>query len=299
MRGTFQASSVFAEVSEMQSPFPGMDPYIEKCGFWKDFHDDLIAEFKRAIVPVLPPKYVVRTGARSYIALVESEEKDERHFEPDVRVTEPRGRKPNHAKEPKESATAVAHQTDAMTLRAFIEEDFEEQFIDIYELEPERRLVTSIEVLSPSNKKRNSPGWKKYLRKRQALLLGKANLVEIDLLRGGTRMPMLDPFPDSPYYILVAREEKAPWCRVWPTYFDKPLPTIPVPLSKPDPDIPLALQPFVDAIYQRSRYFADIDYSRTLKPPLTPEQTAWLARQLRGGTKAAKPKARQPRRRRR
>ena len=54
--------------------------------------------------------------------------------------------------------------------------------------------MTSIEVLSPSNKKRRSLGWRKYLRKRQALLLGKANLVEIDLLRGGEQLPMLDPW---------------------------------------------------------------------------------------------------------
>jgi hypothetical protein len=30
-------------------------------------------------------------------------------------------------------------------------------------------------------------------------LLGDANLVEIDLLRSGSRMPMLDLWPDSPF----------------------------------------------------------------------------------------------------
>jgi hypothetical protein len=58
-------------------------------------------------------------------------------------------------------------------------------------------------------------------------LLGKANLVEIDLLRGGTRFPMLDPWPASPYTVLVARAEHAPRCKVWPAYFDRPLPAIP------------------------------------------------------------------------
>src|SRR4029077_15364721 len=138
--------------------------------------------------------------------------------------------------------------------RAFIDEEFKETFIDIYELQPERRLVTSIEVLSPSNKRRGSEGWNQYLRKRRALLLGKANLVELDLLRGGDRMPMLDPWPNSPYTLLVAREEKAPRCRVWPAFFDLPLPTIPIPLTKPHPDIPLALQPLVEIIYEQGRY---------------------------------------------
>jgi hypothetical protein len=239
-----------------------MDPYIEARGIWKDFHDDLINEMRRAISTALPPGYICRTGNRSYIVLAESEEKTERRVEPDVHVTAPRERK---------AAAIAEEESESVLLRAFIEEDFDETFIDVYELQPERRLVTSIEVLSPSNKRRDSPGWKRYLRKRQALLLGRANLVELDLLRGGDRMPMLDPLPASPYYLLVAREDWAPDCRVWPAHFDRPLPTLPIPLSKPDPDIRLALQPMVEAIYERGRYHEDIDYSQPLTPPLTPE----------------------------
>src|SRR5947207_691136 len=62
---------------------------------------------------------------------------------------------------------------------AGIEEHFHENFIEIYEAEPGPRLVTCIEVLSPSNKHDGKKGWKLYLRKRNALLLGQANLVEI------------------------------------------------------------------------------------------------------------------------
>jgi hypothetical protein len=130
-------------------------------------------------------------------------------------------------------------------------------------------------------------------------LLGKANLVEIDLLRRGHRMPMLDPWPGSPYTLLVARDERAPYCRVWPAFFDRPLPPIPIPLSKPDPDIPLALQPLIERIYERARYDELIDYTRPLEPPLSPEQTAWLAEQLRERTAPVKPRPRQGRRQRR
>jgi hypothetical protein len=142
--------------------------------------------------------------------------------------------------------------------------------------------VTSVEVLSPSNKRPGTEGWDLYLRKRQSLLLGGVNLLEIDLLRGGQRMPMLDPWPDSPYTLLVARAKKAQLCRVWPTYFNRPLPPIPVPLAKPDPDVPLDLQPMIEAIYQRSRYERSIDYRKPLAPPLRPEEAAWLKKQLRG-----------------
>jgi Protein of unknown function (DUF4058) len=53
-------------------------------------------------------------------------------------------------------------------------------------------------------------------------------LVEIDLLRGGQRMPMLDPWPDSPYTLLIARAGSL--CRVWRAHYRRSLPVIPVPL---------------------------------------------------------------------
>ena len=86
--------------------------------------------------------------------------------------------------------------------------------------------MTTIEVLSPSNKRPGTEGWELYQRKRQSLLLGNVSLVEIDLLRGGQRMPMLDPWPDSPYTLLVARA-KTQLCRVWRAHYRHPLPVFP------------------------------------------------------------------------
>jgi hypothetical protein len=237
----------------MKSPFPGMDPFIEDRGLWRDFHDDLIAEIKRSLAARLPERYFVQTDNREYSEVVE----------PGIEI--------------------------GGTRRVFIDEHFRENFIEIYEAEPEPHLVTSIEILSPSNKRSGKKGWKLYLRKRNALLLGKANLVEIDLLRNGRRMPMVEPWPNSPYYLLVGRESRAPYCRVWPAYFNKPLPEIPVPLASPDPDIPLALQPMIEAVYERSRYGARFDYSKPLTPPLSPEETAWLKGRLRGEDKPGNP----------
>ncbi|HKI31183.1 MAG TPA: DUF4058 family protein [Gemmataceae bacterium] len=283
----------------MKSPFPGMDPYIEACDLWGDFHNRLIAAICSTLSEALPRGYVARVSKRSYIVLVESEEKAERYFEPDVKVTTAPGHTPAPPRGRQASTTANTLDADSVAVRAFIEEEFAERFIDIYELKPERRLVTSIEVLSPSNKIGGSKGWKQYLRKRQSLLLGKANLVEIDLLRGGTRMPMLDPLPKSPYYLLVAREDWAPNCRVWPAFFDRPLPPIPIPLHKPDPPVPLALQPLLETLYERARYAEDIDYARSLTPPLEPEQVAWLQKRLHPESSAAPSAAprRRPRRR--
>jgi hypothetical protein len=256
-----------------------MDPYIEACGLWEDFHHGLIAQIAGALSRQLPENYLARTGVRAYIVLVESEEKKEHPFQADVGITAPATGTPA----PREGgavATEPSTETGSVSLRPFIVEEFKEGFVEIYELRPERRLVTCIEVLSPSNKRKDSEGWNQYLRKRQALLLGEANLVEIDLLRGGTKMPTLDPWPNSPYTLLVARRIWPGHCKVWSAHFQRPLPPIPVPLSSPNADILLELQPLVDALYAERRYDIDVDYSQSLRPALSAEESAWVQAQL-------------------
>ena len=53
----------------MRSPFPGMDPFIECFGLWEDFHSKLIGEMERSLSSLVPDRYVVRTGERSYVAI--------------------------------------------------------------------------------------------------------------------------------------------------------------------------------------------------------------------------------------
>jgi hypothetical protein len=269
----------------MKSPFPGMDPYIEACGLWEDFHKKLIGDLERTLAALVPDRYSVRLGERSYVVLANADGKETSPFHPDVGVTSRAEREPATSQD---TATAVAEPTtdaQGVSMRAYIEEEYRESFIEVYEADPEQRLVTCLEVLSPSNKRRGTPGWELYLRKRQALLLHTANFIEIDLLRGGQRMPMHDPWPKSPYVLLVARRERTPYCRVWSGHYHKPLPVLPVPLTRPDPDVSLPLQPLIEAVYTRSHYERDIDYTRPLTPPLSPDESAWLEQQL---------KARQP-----
>ena len=166
-------------------------------------------------------------------------------------------------------------------MRALVKAEYREPFLEIRQVEPEHKLITGIEVLSPSNKRANTKGWWLYHRKRLAYLSGYANLVEIDLLRRGRRMPMASAWPDSPYYLLVCRKKQASRCSVWPAFFTEPLPAIPIPLAPPDADLSLDLQPFVEAIYARSRYERDIDYRRPLYPPLRTAEAAWLEERLR------------------
>lgn len=263
----------------MKSPFPGMDPFIEACGLWEDFHSHLIEHIADALVAQVPPHYVVRTGERGYIVLADQENHEQKHgFKPDIGVTSSRPTTESMA------GTAVlpaAAEPESYTMRALVAEEFRETFVEVIALGPERRLVTCIEVLSPSNKRKGTSGWDQYQRKRQGFLLGEANLVEIDLLRGGQRMPMVDPWLHHPYYFLISRRTRATYCTVLRVQYRQRLPALPVPLDPPDPDVSLDLQAMIDTIYSRYRYARDIDYSRPLDPPLSPEDTAWLSERIK------------------
>jgi hypothetical protein len=257
-----------------------MDPYIEACGLWEGFHNRLIHKIDETLAQALPPGYTIDTAVRSYVVLLESGGKEEHLAKPDVAVTEPTARK--RSRKPKGSAVvAEPDPAESVPMQAFVAERFEETFVEIYAEDEERILVTCLEVLSPANKRRGTEGWRQYERKRQALLLGQANLVEIDLLRGGHKFPMLTPWPECDYSLLVCRASSAPHCRVWPVRLRQRLPVIPVPLLSPDPDLSLDLQPLLDGIYALGRYDERIDYTRPLTPALSAADAGWVRELLK------------------
>jgi hypothetical protein len=142
-------------------------------------------------------------------------------------------------------------------------------------------LVTAIEILSPVNKRPSHDAYREYLRKRQDLLRSSAHLIEIDLLRGGTRPPLEAPVPAAPYYITLSRANERPHVEVWPITLQIALPTIPVPLTEPDPDVPLDLGAILATVYERGGYGTLIDYHQPPPPPkLSEEDERWLATHL-------------------
>ena len=52
----------------MQSPFPGMDPYLEDSSLWPDVHHGLISEMQAVLNRQLRPQYHVRVEERVYIS---------------------------------------------------------------------------------------------------------------------------------------------------------------------------------------------------------------------------------------
>jgi hypothetical protein len=256
-----------------------MDPYIEAFGLWEDFHSKLIGEMERTLSSLVPDRYVVRTGERAYVAIGGPNGDEGHEFLPDVALASPHGTEDGGSTT---TAAPEAGEPEAapVVMQALFQAEYREVFLEIHQTDPNRRLVTGIELLSPSNKRRGTKGWRLYHRKRDVYLRGLAHFVELDLLRRGRRMPMEGRWPDSPYYLLVCRKQEAPRCTVWPAHFRRALPPLSVPLAAPDPDITLALQPLVEAVYARSHYDRDLDYRRPLHPPLGPSDAAWLADRL-------------------
>src|SRR5260370_22218806 len=103
----------------MKSPFPGMDPYIEACGLWGDFHSHLIEKISEKLADLAPEHYLVRTGERSYVVLVKQEDKSRHPFLPDVSVTTKRRKQPST----KKGTTTVAEdilRDETLLIRAFL-----------------------------------------------------------------------------------------------------------------------------------------------------------------------------------
>lgn len=257
-----------------KSPYPGMDPYIEGRGVWGDFHDKMIVAIDEAISAKLPDRYVARVANRNYIDWIDPVEdmKQRRGIIPDIAVHEV----PTPQDRIARGNVALAERSvPPVMMETAIEVEFHETYLDIWDNENDRQLVTTIEILSPTNKRTGTLGWHEYEWKRSHLLQGHANLVEIDLLRGGKRHAMKNPWPDSPYYMMVARREEVGACGIWPAFSVSRLPEIPIPLLPQDSDLRVDLQPMIDAIYQRSRYFLDMHYDKPL-PGLSEEETALL-----------------------
>lgn len=84
---------------------------------------------------------------------------------------------------------------------AFPEEQ-EEVYLSI-ETTDTHEVVAVIETLSPGNKRPGSDGQREYLIMRELVLRSQAHFVELDLLRGGRRMPMRTELPPCDYVAMI------------------------------------------------------------------------------------------------
>lgn len=257
----------------MPSPFPGMDPYLEQ--FWRDVHARLVLYTADQLQSRLPGSLRARVEER---VVVERGDDESRPVYPDVRVVQ-RGRGASAAVAG--GGVAVA---DPIVIR-LPPEPMTETFLEIIDVGSGKRVVTVIEVLSPSNK---TPGeaQDEYRGKQRELKEAAVSLVEIDLLRSGQHVVSVPqeriPTSGRAVYKVCVRRGSIPWEHEWyPMPLRERLPAIRIPLRETDVDVPLDLQALIEQSYRNGGYDNDIDYKTDPVPPLEPADAAWADELLR------------------
>jgi hypothetical protein len=257
----------------MENPFPGMDPWMEDQ--WGDAHHSLITYARDQLRRVLPGDLRPRVVERVFI---ESPLGSERERYPDLRVIET----VRTVRSPAPAQGNVA--TAEPLILEYAIDPITEAYIEIVDAKTGNRLVTIIEVVSPSNT-RPGEGQIAYLAKQDECLSAGVNIVEIDLLRAGRRVSVakegiIPPAYRTPYRVSVWRAARPTAVEVYRVPLRERLPAIRIPLRSTDADVPLDLQPLVNEAYRNGTY-EDTDYRRDPKPPLEPDDAAWADALLR------------------
>jgi hypothetical protein len=262
----------------MNSPFPGMDPYLERC--WLDIHASLIIYARDQIDEELPGNFIARVEER---VVLETEE-DPRGVYPDVKITQRRGRSL--------PGSAVASQVSVIepVIVKCRGEPATETFLNILEAGPGQRLITVIEILSLANKLAG-PGQRLYRQKQNELADAGVSLVEIDLLRQGRRVLNVAP-SDIPqrarttYQACVRRGWRREECEVYAIPLRASLPAIHIPLRRKDEDVRLDLQAVLEQAYRKGRYALTVNYAEPADPPLTGDDTKWARTLIKAARKS-------------
>jgi hypothetical protein len=252
----------------MNMPFPGMDPYLEHPVLWESFHARLIPAIANQLQPQLDPRYVTTVEERVFI------EGPQRRI-PDVwvekRLHEPAG------------TIATESETDTAVILEVEELEIRQKRVEILDLYNGQKLVAVLEVISPTNKE-PGPGRDSYARKQEELLASDCHLVEIDLLRNGTRILSipdwrLEELAPFDYLVCVNRWPHRKRYENYPRTLRQRLPRIRVPLAAPDPDVRLDVQAAVEQAYADARYCWRIRYDEPCIPPLSLEHQARATQQ--------------------
>ena len=251
----------------MPSPFPGMNPYLERRTVWHDFHERFLPAAAEFIGRQVVPNFVVKLDEHVFIH--ELSEQTPRQFfgRADLAVADLAGG----------TATAVATIPNAAISTASTEVslvEFDEERLSFLEIRDREswKLVTVIELLSPANKQ-PGPDREQYIAKRELILRTDAHLVEIDLLRGGPRLP-LQKTPECDYCVLLSRWEKRPRAEFWPIRLRENLPVIPIPLTAAYPDAILDLQAVLHRVYDAAGYQHYV-YREALEPGVPDDEIRW------------------------
>ena len=256
----------------MKSPFPGMDPYLER--FWGDVHLNVIANMRNQLNAKLPPDLFARAETQVFL---EAFQEEKRFTVPDLNIVEKyRGPKFKYQRdETEDGGVAVAEPIIVSTNS----DPVRQHYLEIRDQSSGNRVVTLIELVIPSNKS-HGKGKDLFLRKRREAIKGGANIVDIDITRGGQRhlifpIEIASRSELAEYMTFVKRAWDPKRYEIYPMNLRERLPAIRIPLRKTDTDAVLDIQKAVDLCYVQGRYGDANIYSMLVSPRLEPADAQW------------------------
>jgi hypothetical protein len=244
-----------------------MDPYLEGPALWSGVHASLIVYIRDYLQPLLRPRYVAAIEERVFV------EGPEKERVPDVWIQ--RRKKRN-------GSVAVLDADTPLVVRV-PELEIHEGYVTILDRRSGQRLVTVLEVVSPTNKYEGL-GRESYVRKQREVRTSKAHLAEIDLLRTGPHVLALAEWVarnEAHYHYLTCvnrAEGERDEFDLYPRTLKQRLPRIGVPLADDDPDVVLDIQAVLEQTYEKACYADRIDYLAPCVPPLSKDDKAWAER---------------------
>lgn len=255
----------------MPTPFPGMDPYLEYPGLWKEVQTGLAVAIADALGPQVRTRYRVSVERRTYLTALDPDRYKPVHKPDDVPAELSPAQPPGVAK----VSTTFGIMPRVAELP--VPEKVAERYLQVRDIET-GDAVTIIEILSPANKS-SLEGRRQYERKRHKVLGSAMHLVEIDLLRTG------EPFPcqvsgdsiSSDYRIIISRAQHRPRADVYLFGVRDPIPDIPIPLQLGEVEPILRLNQVLHELYDRAGYDLAIDYEQPPDPPLLDKNAQWVS----------------------
>ena len=261
----------------MKSPFPGMDPYLER--HWSDVHPRLLGAIHARLAGAMPEGLVAREHHEVIVEPIDYARA--REIFPDVLI---------HADARPAARVRVAAGANRPAAVELESREFSDRYLVIREGGEAGgaggELLTVVSLLRPADKLAGK-GRERYRAIREAWEMLGVHHVEIDLVRAGSWRRLMSPGvaparAETAYRTLVRRAPPAGGRRRIDMHLIRlrdPLPQIPVPLRRRDRDAVVDLQAVVDEVYAAGRYDR-MKYGRPARPELDPPDAAWAAERI-------------------
>jgi hypothetical protein len=258
-----------------------MDPWLENRILWQGFHNVFVSLCMTALNRTLPETVVATTELR--IHRVEGQD-----IRPDVGSVNRFSTSPNLPRQASARVLVAEHSTatSAPLVIPFPPQEERQAFLTLRDALYQERVLTIIEVLSPSNK--TGRGYDQYRAKQQELLDSETNLIEIDLLRAGwhTVAAPADSLRErgaSWNYLVCLHDIAHRWhLTTWPLTLADSLPEIPIPLGPDFAPVTLDLQAVFSECYDTGRYGTLLRYHEPPEVPFSDSEAQWVEDRLRG-----------------